>query len=273
MGVAARVGVIPTVLRALFHALAGRRRGVLSLASSCPKRVLHGPIAQVWGLLGRRSASRSATAHWTGILLGSPSAAGAWRWAARRTVAASPESTDELSAQGYLPFGVGLSIAAILLAYHRRLRASARDVRRDRTGAGPVSDARASRWSPARWRSAPAGARPSDPGAERAGPGSPGGQPAGAGGAGHRPPVHLAPALRDAEPRPGARLPDPQAGRGAAARAAARAGDDLPPLRPAARHAAAPAAAPRSLHRAGRRASTIPIPPCSSAWRARTAPS
>ena len=38
-------------------------------------------------------------------------------WASRRSVASSPESTDELSAQGYLPFGVGLSIAAVILAY------------------------------------------------------------------------------------------------------------------------------------------------------------
>jgi hypothetical protein len=44
-------------------------------------------------------------------------AAMALGWAAQRTVAASPESTDELSAHGYLPFGVGLSIAAILLGF------------------------------------------------------------------------------------------------------------------------------------------------------------
>jgi hypothetical protein len=32
-------------------------------------------------------------------------------------VAASPETTEELSAHGYLPFGVGLSAAAILLGF------------------------------------------------------------------------------------------------------------------------------------------------------------
>jgi hypothetical protein len=32
-------------------------------------------------------------------------------------VTASPESTEELSAHGYLPFGIGLSIAAILLGF------------------------------------------------------------------------------------------------------------------------------------------------------------
>jgi hypothetical protein len=32
-------------------------------------------------------------------------------------VEASPASTDELSAQGYLPFGVGLSIAAVALGF------------------------------------------------------------------------------------------------------------------------------------------------------------
>ena len=82
-----------------------------------PKRFLHGPIAQGWGLLGAALGGASGSRQWTGLLLGVAMGLGALAWAARRTVAASPESTDELSAHGYLPFGVGLSIAAILLGF------------------------------------------------------------------------------------------------------------------------------------------------------------
>jgi hypothetical protein len=79
--------------------------------------VMHGPIAQVWGLLGASAGIALGARHWTGLLLGCALALGALGSAARRTVAASPESTEELTAHGYLPFGVGLSIAAILLGY------------------------------------------------------------------------------------------------------------------------------------------------------------
>jgi hypothetical protein len=52
-----------------------------------------------------------------GILGGLALGGGALAWASRHTVTASPAGTDELSAHGYLPFGVGLSIAAGLLAF------------------------------------------------------------------------------------------------------------------------------------------------------------
>ena len=39
-------------------------------------------------------------------------------WGVRRVeVAASPDSAEELSSGGYIPFGVGLALAAGLLAY------------------------------------------------------------------------------------------------------------------------------------------------------------
>jgi leader peptidase (prepilin peptidase) / N-methyltransferase len=115
-GVAVRAGVIGGVLRGIFHAVVGAGAAYY-LSFVVPKRVLHGPIAQVWGLLGAAIGVVIGSRHLTGLLLGIAIALGALGWAARRTVTASPESTDELSAHGYLPFGVGLSIAAILLGF------------------------------------------------------------------------------------------------------------------------------------------------------------
>ena len=115
-GLAVRAGVIGGVLRGIFHAVVGAGAGYY-LSFVVPKRFLHGPIAQVWGLLGAALGVAIGSRHWTGLLLGVAMGLGALAWAARRTVAASPENTDELSAHGYLPFGVGLSIAAILLGF------------------------------------------------------------------------------------------------------------------------------------------------------------
>jgi hypothetical protein len=82
-----------------------------------PKRMLRGPLTQVWGLVGAAIGVAIGTAHWMGILAGLALGGGALVLASRQMVTASPASTDELSAQGYLPFGVGLSIAAVLLAF------------------------------------------------------------------------------------------------------------------------------------------------------------
>jgi hypothetical protein len=71
----------------------------------------------VWGLLGAAGGIVIGSATWTGLMVGLALGAGALALARRRTVAASPEDTAELSAHGYLPFGVGLSIAAILLGF------------------------------------------------------------------------------------------------------------------------------------------------------------
>ena len=89
-------------------------------------------MTQVWGLLGAGVGIAIGTAHWIGVLAGLALGGGALAWASRRTVAASPATTEELSAQGYLPFGVGLSIAAVVLAYTRRLRSGAGDLRGNR---------------------------------------------------------------------------------------------------------------------------------------------
>lgn len=116
MGLALRAGVIAGVLRGIFHAVAGAGAAYY-LSFVMPGRVLHGSIAQVWGLLGAAAGIAVGGGDWLGAVIGLALAAGAVGWAARRTVAASPETTEELSAHGYLPFGVGLSSAAILLGF------------------------------------------------------------------------------------------------------------------------------------------------------------
>jgi leader peptidase (prepilin peptidase)/N-methyltransferase len=116
MGVAVRAGVIGSVLRGLFYGTLGAGAAYYT-SFVVPKRMLHGATAQVWGLLGAALGIAIGSGRWTGLLAGLGLGAGAVALARRRTVAASPESTDELSAHGYLPFGVGLSIAAILLGF------------------------------------------------------------------------------------------------------------------------------------------------------------
>jgi len=116
MGLAAGAGVIGSVLQACFHAIIGAGAAYY-LSFVVPKRLLHGATAQVWGLLGAAAGIVIGSEHWTGLMAGLALGAGAVALARRRTVAASPESTEELSAHGYLPFGVGLSIAAILLGF------------------------------------------------------------------------------------------------------------------------------------------------------------
>ena len=116
MGVALRAGVIGSVLWSIFHGTLGAGAAYY-ISFVVPQRVLHGPIAQVWGLLGAAAGIMLGSASWGGLVVGLALGAGALALARRRTVEASPESTEELSAHGYLPFGVGLSIAAILLGF------------------------------------------------------------------------------------------------------------------------------------------------------------
>jgi leader peptidase (prepilin peptidase)/N-methyltransferase len=116
LGVAVGAGVIGSVLHACFHGILGAGAAYY-LSFVVPKRLLHGATAQVWGLLGAAFGVVIGSEHWTGLMAGIVLGAGALALARRRTVAASPERTEELSAHGYLPFGVGLSIAAILLGF------------------------------------------------------------------------------------------------------------------------------------------------------------
>jgi hypothetical protein len=116
LGVAARAGVIGGVLLGLFHAVLGAGAAYY-LSFVMPRSVVRGATAQVWGFLGAAAGLAVGGGSWSGLAAGLALGAGAWAWARRRPVAASPENTEELSAHGYLPFGVGLSIAAIVLAF------------------------------------------------------------------------------------------------------------------------------------------------------------
>jgi leader peptidase (prepilin peptidase) / N-methyltransferase len=116
MGVAARAGMIGAMLRGLFHAVLGA--GAAYYASFVLlRRMPVGALTQVWGLLGAGIGIALGTPSWVGVVAGLVLAGGSLLWASRQTVISSPATTDELSAQGYLPFGVGLSIAAVVLAY------------------------------------------------------------------------------------------------------------------------------------------------------------
>jgi leader peptidase (prepilin peptidase)/N-methyltransferase len=116
MGLAARTGMIGAMLLAVFHAVLGA--GAAYYASFLLlSRVPMGALTQVWGLLGAGFGIALGTATWPGLVAGLALAGGSLFWASRQTVISSPATTDELSAHGYLPFGVGLSIAAVLLAY------------------------------------------------------------------------------------------------------------------------------------------------------------
>jgi hypothetical protein len=116
MGVAAREGAIGGLLRATFSAVLGAGAAYY-VSFLLPKRMLDSSLTQVWGLIGAGIGIAVGTARWMGILGGLALGGGALAWASRQTVTASPEDADQLSAQGYLPFGVGLSIAAGLLAF------------------------------------------------------------------------------------------------------------------------------------------------------------
>ena len=116
MGVAVWEGAIGGILRAAFYAALGAGAAYY-VSFLMPKRLLGSSLTQVWGLIGAGVGIAIGTARWMGILGGLALGVGALVWASRQTVTASPARTDELSAQGYLPFGVGLSIAAALLAF------------------------------------------------------------------------------------------------------------------------------------------------------------
>ena len=116
MGVAAGAGVLGAVLRAGFHAVLGAGAAYY-VSFVLPARLLRGRAAQVWGLLGAAVGIAAGTASWGGLLAGALLGASALALAARRPVEGSPATAEELRAGGYLPFGVGLSIAAVLLAF------------------------------------------------------------------------------------------------------------------------------------------------------------
>jgi Flp pilus assembly protein protease CpaA len=116
MAAAARAGVIGGMLRAAFHAVIGAGAAYY-VSFLLPRRMLDTALTQVWGLIGAAIGLAIGSGRWTGMLGALALGGGALALASRRTVTASPGSTAELNSHGYLPFGVGLSIAAALLAF------------------------------------------------------------------------------------------------------------------------------------------------------------
>jgi leader peptidase (prepilin peptidase) / N-methyltransferase len=116
MVVAASMGAIGGLMRGACYAVVGAGAAYY-LSFLLPRRVPGGPLTQVWGLVGAALGVAIGAVHWIGIVAGLALGGGAFAWASRRSVEASPETIEELSEQGYLPFGIGLSIAAVVLAY------------------------------------------------------------------------------------------------------------------------------------------------------------
>lgn len=117
MGFALRAGLFPPLLVALFHAMLGAGAAYY-LSFAIPERFAAGRWPRVRGLLGAAvGVALGGGGAWRPLVAGAVLAAVALAWAGSEDAAASPETTEELSAGGYLPFGVGLALAAGLLAY------------------------------------------------------------------------------------------------------------------------------------------------------------
>ncbi|HEX6615215.1 MAG TPA: prepilin peptidase [Gemmatimonadales bacterium] len=115
MVVAVQAGVFGGVLQAAFDGTAAA--GLVYFLSFLAPPSLDGRWVRVAGLLGAAfGVALGGGLHPVRIVAGVVLAAGAL-WLVRRvTVAESPATADALNAGGYLPFGVGLSLAAGLLA-------------------------------------------------------------------------------------------------------------------------------------------------------------
>ena len=117
MGLALRAGLFPPLLVALFHAVLGAGAAYY-LSFLVPDRLAQGRWPRVRGLIGAGvGVAVGAAGDWVVAVAGVAIVALAMALAGGAEPEASPETTEELSAGGYLPFGVGLAIAAGVLAY------------------------------------------------------------------------------------------------------------------------------------------------------------
>ena len=117
LALALRGGLLAPILVGLGHVVLGA--GAAYFASfAVPERWTTGSWPRVRGLVGAGVWLAVAGAGSPGFLAaGALVAAAGLGWAGRGEPASSPETTEELSAGGYLPFGVGLALAAGVLAY------------------------------------------------------------------------------------------------------------------------------------------------------------
>lgn len=117
MAFALQAGVFGPVLVALYHAILGAGAAYY-LSFLLPERAFQGSWPRVRGLLGAAAGVAVGAGPAPARIAAAAGVVAASLWAARRVeVSASPETTEELSSGGYIPFGVGLALAAGLLAY------------------------------------------------------------------------------------------------------------------------------------------------------------
>jgi hypothetical protein len=109
--------VVGPVVLAVFDGLLGA--GLAYYAGFLlPERAARGGWTRVRGLLGTALGVAVGGGAEAGRVFAGVAIAGVALLGVRRVeVAASPESTEELSSSGYLPFGVGLALAAGVLAF------------------------------------------------------------------------------------------------------------------------------------------------------------
>jgi leader peptidase (prepilin peptidase) / N-methyltransferase len=113
--VAMRLGAFGAVLHAGFDGVVAA--GIVYYASFLLPASLRSRWLRIAGLLGAAVGVAVGAGFSPPRLLAGVLVASASIWYARRvSIADSPETAEALSAEGYLPFGVGLSLAAGLLA-------------------------------------------------------------------------------------------------------------------------------------------------------------
>lgn len=113
--VAMRLGVFGAVLRAGFDGVVAA--GIVYYASFLLPASVQSRWVRIAGLLGAAVGVAVGAGFSPGRLLAGVLVASVSIWYARRvSIAGSPETVEGLSAEGYLPFGVGLALAAGLLA-------------------------------------------------------------------------------------------------------------------------------------------------------------
>jgi leader peptidase (prepilin peptidase)/N-methyltransferase len=114
---ATRAGLLEEVVRAAFHGVLGAGIAYY-LALVLPRAALGERWWRVAGLLGAAVGVALGSGVVPGrVVAGTLVAGAAMLWAGRSEVAASPETSEELSSAGYIPFGVGLAIAAGVVAF------------------------------------------------------------------------------------------------------------------------------------------------------------
>jgi hypothetical protein len=112
-----QAGIVGPLLLALFHAVLGAGAAYY-LSFLVPERLLAGGWTGVIGLLGAALGMAVGGGFAPDRLIAAVLLAAVAIWGVRRVeVTASPDPAEELSSGGYIPFGVGLALAAGLLAY------------------------------------------------------------------------------------------------------------------------------------------------------------